>query len=138
MSGKNITKERRMFASRMLEIRESAGLTQAEMARILGISLSAYKKVEKGEIQLSTDNLKRAGDELGISADYLLFGERPDMTLLWEKIEKCSDEEKEMILKNIFRYFTKVQKTVLLTREEQQQRDDKLEEYLQQMDPFWE
>ena len=49
MSKKDTLGERLQSACRSRQIRENAKLTQEQFAEILGISVSAYKKVESGE-----------------------------------------------------------------------------------------
>jgi len=49
MSKKDTLGERLQSACRLRQIRENAKLTQEQFAEILGISVSAYKKVESGE-----------------------------------------------------------------------------------------
>lgn len=110
MEGKEFAKEKKMIASRIMEIRETVGLTQENMADIMGLSLSAYKKVESGEKQVSSESLKQIREELEVSVDYLLFGEKDDWNMLLEKINACSEEEKEYLMKRLFRYFTAVKK----------------------------
>ena len=48
-----IEKQRIQSAYRLRQIRESASLTQEQFAETLGISVSAYKKVESGENHIS-------------------------------------------------------------------------------------
>ena len=49
--------ERMQSACRLRQIRENADLTQEQFSEILGISVSAYKKVESGENQVSIASL---------------------------------------------------------------------------------
>ena len=73
---KGMTTERVETAGRIREVRLKAGLTQEKMAELLEISLSAYKKIESAENQISIDGLRKLEKELRASADYVLFGEQ--------------------------------------------------------------
>ena len=57
------------------DFRRIRGLTQAEMAKILGYTLSMYEKVESGRTGFSTKfmlSFKRAFPDANI--DYIFFG----------------------------------------------------------------
>ena len=86
--------------------RISKGLTQAQVADILDISVTAYQKLEKGKTHLINENYLKCADTFGISASELVNGYEPvkdasvtiaDMELSYgEKIkekEMCYIEE---------------------------------------------
>ena len=52
--------------------RESKGITQSEIARILGIELRSYVRYEAGDRQPSLDMLCKIADFFEVSTDYLL------------------------------------------------------------------
>lgn len=60
------------FAQRLREMREEAGLTQKDMAEILGCTHSHYQKIEYGKVNIPTTTLAFAADHFHVSADYLL------------------------------------------------------------------
>lgn len=68
--------ERMQSACRLRQIRENADLTQEQFSEILGISVSAYKKVESGENQVSIASLSNLYKKMNVSTDYILFGKR--------------------------------------------------------------
>lgn len=57
--------------------REEEGMTQAEFAKVLGISPSLYSEVRSGKRRLSLDSRKRAF-AIGIPAGVLLYREDCD------------------------------------------------------------
>ena len=59
MNKRNTLGERMQSACRLRQIRENADLTQEQFSEILGISVSAYKKVESGENQVKLSPLSR-------------------------------------------------------------------------------
>lgn len=58
--------------------REKFGLTQKEIADSLGISRTAYSKIEKGPTRILSRRVTRIAEVLGISLDELLLGYIPD------------------------------------------------------------
>jgi len=61
-----------LFNVRLKQLRELAGLSQAELARRLGIGRDLYNKYERAGIQPSYDTLVLIAKTLNTSIDYLL------------------------------------------------------------------
>ena len=76
------TIERDAVGSRVRELRESHDMTQDELAGLLGISNYAVSRVESGERGLAAEELAVLAERFGVSADFLLFGEREEEVLL--------------------------------------------------------
>ena len=66
-----------MLGSRIASLRQTYGLSQAELAQRLHISTSAIGMYEQGRREPSVDTLVALSREFGVSLDYLLSG-RPD------------------------------------------------------------
>ena len=62
----------KIMAARIRELREQNGLTQKNMAEILGCTPSHYQKIEYGKINIPTTTLAFLADYFNVSADYLL------------------------------------------------------------------
>ena len=62
--------------------RARAGLTQAEVARRVGVQLEVYGRIERGEVFPSVPTLRRICVVLEIPSDELLGLESPDMRRL--------------------------------------------------------
>lgn len=58
-------------------IRRSRKLTQEEMAYRMGISLTAYRDLEKGETSIVNANLLKVAELLDTSSEELVLGYRP-------------------------------------------------------------
>lgn len=89
-----------MIAERIKEVRETNGMTQAELARKLGISRSAVNAWEMGISVPSAQYLIELSKLFRVSADYLLelgSDERIDISFL--------DENEKKIIYNIIGYF---------------------------------
>jgi DNA-binding XRE family transcriptional regulator len=64
-------------AYRLAELRRALGLTQAELAALIGKSQSAISQLEAGEIGLSIETLRAIIAELGGSLEIAaVFGDR--------------------------------------------------------------
>ncbi len=97
MSEKRILQENIEAGLRLKKVREKMRLTQETFAAKLGISVSAYKKLESGENGISTRTLRKLKKE-NISSDYLLFGDVRHVDKLWLEVENSKAEEKMEIL----------------------------------------
>ncbi|MCO5483399.1 helix-turn-helix transcriptional regulator [Enterococcus faecalis] len=67
-----------MFKDMLKKLRLAQGLTQAEVAKALGVSQPNYRRWETGERAPSSDTLERLSDFFHVSTDYLL-GRTDDM-----------------------------------------------------------
>ena len=86
-----------MLGLRIASLRQTCGLSQAELAQRLHISTSAIGMYEQGRREPSVDTLIALSREFGVSLDYLLSG-RPDtvrdVTALHRLMESsCTQEQ---------------------------------------------
>ena len=63
-----------MFGPRVAALRRDAGLSQAELARELGISPSAMGMYEQGRREPSMETVVALAGFFGVTTDYLLTG----------------------------------------------------------------
>ena len=63
-----------MLGARIAALRREKGWSQAELARVLGISASAMGMYEQGRREPSADTLVALARELGVTTDFLLTG----------------------------------------------------------------
>ncbi len=57
--------------------RKTRGLTQEQMALRIGISLTAYRDLEKGRTNIMNDNLAKIAELLDTSTEEIVLGYRP-------------------------------------------------------------
>lgn len=77
-----------MYA-RIRKAREDAGYTREKFAELLDVSVSYLAEVERGRSNVSVKTLIKICNVLGLSADYVLFGENREAdALLLEKIHR--------------------------------------------------
>lgn len=98
-------KDKKQSGQRIKAVRHSMRLSQEQMSETLNISVSAYKKIECGENNISVDVLRTMKREMGVSADYLLFGEQETEENTWLQILNCSEEVKMKMLLRLAVHF---------------------------------
>mgnify|MGYP005772126587 FL=1 len=75
--------------TRIRKAREQAGYTREKFAELLDVSVSYMAEVERGRTGVSLKTLTAICNLLGLSADYLIFGEaRQEDELLADKIRR--------------------------------------------------
>lgn len=74
---------------RIRRAREAAGYTREQFAEHLDVSVSYLAEVERGRTGISVKTLTAICGLLGLSADYILFGEeRSEDQLLLDKLHR--------------------------------------------------
>ena len=66
------------FGDFLYELRKEKGLTQAELAKILGVTNKAVSKWETGEAMPETSQLVPISRVFGVTVDELLSGARAE------------------------------------------------------------
>lgn len=75
--------------TRIRKAREDAGYTRERFAELLDVSVSYMAMVELGRTNVSLKTLRKICQVLGLSADYLLFGEeRTEDSILMDKLRQ--------------------------------------------------
>jgi len=95
------------FAQKLSMLRNERGLTQQEMANLIGVGIAQMRRYEKGNSSPTLEVIKNIARTLGISADELIFDENErvaaakilDRKLLeqFEQISKLSPHDKEAV-----------------------------------------
>ncbi len=65
------------FRERLFDLRHQAGLSQEELANLLGVTRQAVQKWEAGTSHPDMDNLVSLADYFKVSLDYLVTGREP-------------------------------------------------------------
>ncbi len=79
--------------TRIRRAREQQGYTREQFAEKLDVSVSYLAELERGRTGISVKMLLKVCDLLGLSADYVLFGEeRSADALLLAKIHRIDDQ----------------------------------------------
>ena len=61
-----------IFSQRLYDTRSRLGLTQGEVANLIPMTQSSYSRIENGFQEPSLAQLKKLGEVLNVSIDYLL------------------------------------------------------------------
>ena len=87
---------------RIRRAREQMGYTREQFAEKLDVSVSYLAELERGKTGISVKMLTKVCRLLGLSADYILFGnERSEDELLLERIRRIDDTYMPMLNKII-------------------------------------
>lgn len=130
MNKKEYSKEKIQMGARLLEIREGAEMSQEKLAEIMGISVNAYRKVERGENHISTDGLKKLHNNMGVSSDFILFGNTSSIEDIWKNILNSSEKDKLFLLLRLYCYFAKMRKGIFPLQQEQIEIDKLIEDLM--------
>lgn len=88
--------------TRIRRAREEMGYTRERFAELLDVSVSYMAEVERGRTGISVKMLVKICDALGLSADYILFGnERDKDALLLDKIHRIDEKYLPLLSKVI-------------------------------------
>jgi transcriptional regulator with XRE-family HTH domain len=95
------------FAQKLSKLRNERGLTQQEMASLIGVGIAQMRRYEKGNSSPTLEVIKNIARTLGISADELIFDENErvaaakilDRKLLeqFEQISRLNAHDKEAV-----------------------------------------
>lgn len=89
--------------TRIRKAREDKGYTREKFAEKLDVSVSYLAELERGRTGISVKMLVKVCNLLGLSADYILFGEaRSDDVRLLDTIHRI-DEKYLPLLKSVLR-----------------------------------
>jgi transcriptional regulator with XRE-family HTH domain len=97
------------IAKTISELRKTNGLTQDELAKIIGIKRVLLSDYERGKITISGEMIARIAKALHVSSDLLLGLEKPKsenasrlkIMKRMVKIEKLPPAQQKIILRNI-------------------------------------
>lgn len=92
-------------ATRIRKIRKYTKLSQEQFAEKIGMNYEAYKKVEWGTNNITVDNLTKLREYIGVSADYILFGETRSFEDTWFRIDNCNEADKLQLMLRLFKHF---------------------------------
>ena len=96
----------RLVKSRLRDLRKKQGLTQVDIAGILGTTLATYSRYEKGMFKLESGLLCKLAEYYDVSVDYILlrtndprmYKERSDNYIEFSMKYNDLDEEKKELL----------------------------------------
>ncbi len=113
------------FGSRVKRCREQINMTKERFAEEIGRSENFVAEIEKGNTSCSVHTLHKISEVLRVPTDTLLYGKVENMKesksnkeILEEIINRCSDEEIQVITDIIIATYPNLYKIVEKRREE--------------------
>ena len=96
------------IAQRITASREAAQISSQEMADFIGIGYEAYRRIERGTVLVKTEHINALVQALGVTADYILYGDTSQMkhesiSEILKGLNKDELERAEKILLAAFR-----------------------------------
>lgn len=91
--------------------REKAGYTQEKLAELMDVSVQYLAKLEAGRVGISLSNFVTLCGILGVSADYLLWGERceNDVSTILDSIRYLPKKQFKLLENIIQNYMQAIQ-----------------------------
>lgn len=86
------------FCNILKQLRQKKGITQKEIAKILGISQAAYSLYEKGGREPKYEMLEKIADFFNVSVGYLVSGQK---NYIYYKNEKKINEFLDELIKKV-------------------------------------
>ena len=96
MSGDNFLKS---MGQRILARRKILGLTQDDLAEIIGVTPPMISNLEQGKKAIRPDNLAKVCKALGLSADFVLYGAdtQTAVDVIADKLTQLTDAELQIV-----------------------------------------
>lgn len=95
------------MAERLRDAREAAGLSQGQVAKLLGYHRPTISEIEAGRRRVLADEAKLFADTYGVSVDWLLtgttqeFDEDAKVLLAARELAKMSTEDLDRLIRTI-------------------------------------
>jgi transcriptional regulator with XRE-family HTH domain len=94
--------DNRSIKHNIYKLRRDKGMSQEEVANLMDISLTSYRKIEKGETNLISERISQLAGALGITEQELLWGYNPNssqqqMQAEIQRLRQALEEKTEQI-----------------------------------------
>lgn len=119
MAAKKIASPLETMGERIQQLRKNTGLTQADLAKKIGISHTQMARYEIKGVQPPANTLKKLADVFDTTVDYLVSGDKDekvkdslkDAELLqqFKAVEQFADDDKSVVKKLIDAFIVKKQ-----------------------------
>ena len=90
--------DNRSIKHNIYKLRRDKGLSQEEVANLMDISLTSYRKIEKGTTTLISDRISQLATALGITEDELLLGNTLNHRQLQQEVKVSQQENQRLTL----------------------------------------
>ena len=93
----------REVGNKLLAIRKRAGMTQAEVAEVAGLSSRTYADIERGSVNMRVETILHICEALHITPDEILTKSGEEISVheeeLLTRLNACNPKDKETALK---------------------------------------
>ena len=93
-----IRMDNRSIKHNIYKLRRDKGLSQEEVANLMDILLTSYRKIEKGTTTLISDRISQLAAALGITEDELLLGNTFNHRQLQQEVKVSQQENQRLTL----------------------------------------
>lgn len=104
----------RSIGNKLLYYRKKAGLTQAEIAELAGLSDRAYADIERGSVNMRSETLLKICNTLHITPNDIFTENSADFTKIQQelinRLNACTDRQKETALRLLSVYLDSINK----------------------------
>ncbi|MBQ8605711.1 MAG: helix-turn-helix transcriptional regulator [Clostridia bacterium] len=104
----------RAIGNKLLYFRKKAGLTQAEIAELAGLSDRAYADIERGSVNMRSETLLKICTALHITPNDIFTENTTDHASfqqeLIDRLNTCTERQKETALKLLSVYLDSINK----------------------------
>lgn len=84
------------IGSRIKTERKNRGISQEKLSEIVNVTPHYIYEIERGSKAMSLETLINISQALDMSADYIIFGNRPSKNVsLYERLSEMSDERRQ-------------------------------------------
>lgn len=92
----------REVGNKLLIIRKRAGMTQAEVAEIAGLSSRTYADIERGTVNMRVETILHICEALHITPDEILTKSNEEISIyeeeILERLNSCNPKDKKTAL----------------------------------------
>jgi len=90
------------LGNRIKKAHKQKGLTQEQLAEVIGVSRSAISKWESGDMEPTIDNLAGLARVLNVSADHLLgLDESRTDRSVWDRLSPTAEKALDLLIREI-------------------------------------
>lgn len=105
------------FASRLKPLRAQRGLSQSELAKLVGVHYNHIGRYERGQSKPGAQTLTKLAEALGVSSDFLMDGNTDEaakasfqdreLLIQFKQVEQLNDNDKHLVKEFLDAFLTK-------------------------------
>ncbi len=104
----------RIIGNKLLAVRKSLGLTQADVAELSGVADRTYADIERGSVNMRIETVIKICNALKITPDKILTEDKSSDEIkideIIERFNNCTNDEKNTAIKLLSVYLDSINK----------------------------